>query len=281
MGLVTGGIAAFTSLIGYYEVRRVQQRAQLIAHLTQYQPLFLSDRWTRVMYRVETINKEGSRWQRSILLLTHKRIALYPFNLDNADKAKALLTIQPGEIRGFWRPVKYMPGENTIWIHAEINGEWHILQIRLYRHDMVALVRALKEIVTPEQVTAYRRRRPYIHCDPVTAYPAKQALTGEWEIGQEIQLYLMPLYLVVLRDTHILAKIDLSQVQDIGALKRMEGGKPAGLIRFFVENELRAFALDDYETWAAYIATAAKRTLEEPLERKQKSKDDDEDWDDE
>ena len=279
---IAGGIAAFASLIGYFEVRRVQQRAQLIAHLTQYNPLFLSDRWTRVVYIMETVGQEAKKWQRGILLVTEKRIAIYPFTPNNPDKAKAFVTVQPHDLRGFWRPVKYMPGENEIWIHAEIDAGWHILKLKLYQYDMQALIRAMKEISTEEQVIAYRRRRPYIHRDLTLAYPAKQSLTGEWEIGQVVQIYLMPLYLVIMRENRILESIELTKIQDIGALKRMEGGKPDGLIRFFVDNKLRAFALDDYESWAESLADAAKRTLEEPVMRKRKSKDDDdsEDWDD-
>ena len=173
-----------------------------------------------------------------------------------------------------------MAGENTIWIHAEIGTGWHILKLRLYQYDMQKLVRALKEISTPEQVTAYRRRRPYIHEGLVTAFPAHQTITGAWELDSPVQLYLMPLFLVILRDNHVQEKIDLSNIQDIGALKRMEGGKPEGLIRFFVDNELRAFAIDDYEQWAELLATASKRTLEEPVMRKRKSKDNDGEFDD-
>lgn len=276
---IAGGIATIASLVGYFEVRRVQQRAQLIAHLTQYNPLFLSDRWTRVLYRIETIGQDSKKWQRGILLVTHKRIAIYPFTADKPDKAKALFTVQPHELRGFWRPVKYMPGENEIWIHAEIDESWHILKLKLYQYDMQTLIRAMKEISTEEQVTAYRRRRPYIHRDLTTAFPATQSLTGAWEIGTALKLYLMPLYLVIFRENRILESIELSKIQDIGALKRMEGGNPAGLIRFFVDNELRAFALDNYESWAEALAEATKRTLEEPVMRKRKSKDDD-DWDD-
>jgi len=57
----------------------------------------------------------------------------------------------------------------------------------------------------------------------------------------------------------------------------MEGGKPDGLVRFNADDVTYAFALDEYETWAADLAEAAKRTLEDPVERKRKSKDDDED----
>ncbi|MGJ3237220.1 MAG: hypothetical protein ACFE0Q_00795 [Anaerolineae bacterium] len=280
---IAGGLALATGLIGYIEARRASKTSQLVDHLKQYEPLFLNDRWTRVVYQIETIGEKAPRWQRATLLVTHKRVALYPYVPNQPDKVKALYTIQPDELRGFWRPIKYMSGQNTIWLHAEISGRWQILKLKLYQYDMQELVRALKEISTPEQVTAYRRRRPYIHRGPIHAHPAHQTLTGAWEIGTAIQLYLMPLYLVVMRDGRVRQQIELAQIQDIGALKRMEGGKPAGLIRFFVDNDLQAFALDDYEAWAQALAEASKRTLEEPVMRKRKAKDNGDaldDWDD-
>jgi len=272
---IAGGIATIFSLIGYIEIRRANKTAKLVEKLKQYDPLYLSDRWTVVRYCIETIGDKQSKWQRGTLLVTHKRIAIYPYVPDDVEKVKALYTIQPTEIRGFWRPVKYMPGENEIWIHAEIGEQWQILKMTLYQHDMQELVRAMKEITTEEQIKAYRRRRPFIHRDLSDAFPAKQSLTGEWEISAKVQLYLMPLFLVVLGENRVLEQIALTEIQDIGALKRMEGGKPDGLVRFFVDNELRAFAMNDYEAWAQDIAEAAKRTLEEPVMRKRKSKDDD------
>jgi hypothetical protein len=71
----------------------------------------------------------------------------------------------------------------------------------------------------------------------------------------------------------------LATIQNIAALRRMEGGKPDGLVRFKAGETSYAFALDEYESWAADLAEAAKRTLEDPLERKRKSLDDAEDDD--
>ncbi|MEM9954062.1 MAG: hypothetical protein AAF846_20800 [Chloroflexota bacterium] len=268
-------IAVATSLAGFLEVRRANRTAQLVNRLQQYQPLFLNDRWTRVNYALIDIASDSEKWGRCTLLVTHKRIAIYPYVPDDADKVKALHTIQPNEIRGFWRPVKYTAGENTLWIHAEINSRWLILKVKLYKYDMQALIRAMKDITTEDQITAYRRRRPYIHRAPTTVFPATQTLTGAWELGQPVQLYLMPLCLVIQENGIVRETIPLSTIQEIGSLKRMEGGKPKGLIRFFVDNELRAFALDDYEAYATDLAEASKRTLEEPVTRKRKSKDDD------
>lgn len=275
---IAGAVIGIGSLLGYYEARRANKTRLLVKHLKQYNPLYLSDRWDVVRYRVDTVQQANNKWQRNVLLVTHKRIAIYPYAPPDA-KVKALFTIQPHELRGFWRPVKYTAGENEIWIHAQIGDGWHILKLTLYQYEMQKLVRALKEIGTEEQVTAYRRRRPYLHIGLTQAFPATQTLTGAWELSQAIQLYIMPLYLLVFDADTVQTSYNLAKIQDIGALKRMEGGKPAGLVRFFYENELRAFAMDDYEAWAASLAEAAKRTLEEPVIRKQKSKDDEDDFD--
>ncbi|MGB7338481.1 MAG: hypothetical protein WBC91_06275 [Phototrophicaceae bacterium] len=280
IGLGIGGLlATAVSVFGYLEVRRVGRTAQLVDRLQQYEPLFLSDRWTRVRYTVVQLPEESNKWQRGTLLITHKRIAMYPYTPDDPETAEALFTINPHEIQGFWRPIKYMAGENEIWIHAQIGDTWQILKMKLYQYDMQDLIRAMKVITTPEQITAYRRRRPYIHRALTTAFPAHQTLTGAWETASAVQLYLMPLYLIILVDGKVHERIDLKDIQDIAALKRMDGGKPEGLVRVFVDNVLRAFALNEYEAWAQDLAEASKRTLEEPVTRKRKSKDEDEDFD--
>lgn len=282
IGIGIGGlVATVASIYGYLEIRRVSRTAKLVDRLRQYDPLFLSDRWTRVRYTIDSLTDSASKWQRGTLLITHKRIAIYPFRPDDPDTAEALFTINPHEIQGFWRPIKYMAGENEIWIHTQIGDTWHILKMTLYQYDMQKLIRAMKLITTPEQVTAYRRRRPYIHRDLTTAFPAHQTLTGAWETDSAIQLYLMPLFLVILVDGKVRDRIALSDIQEIAALKRMDGGKPEGLIRFFVDNVLQAYALNEYEVWASDLADASKRTLEDPVTRKRKSKDDDFDEDDE
>jgi len=89
----------------------------------------------------------------------------------------------------------------------------------------------------------------------------------------------------MMRDEQVEQTLPLHAIQDIAALKLIEGGKPAGLVRFTVEDVGFAFALDDYEAFAEDLATAAKRTLEEPMTRKRKSDkyddDDDEDYEEE
>lgn len=275
-------VAGATTLAGLawgaYEARRNRRVYRLVNELSKHNPLYLSYRWTVVKYQW-TAAGEDDKWQRCVLLVTHKRIAIYPYPPPD-ENVEPLATIQPHELRGFWRPVKYQSGQNNLWIHAQIGLTWGILKLQLYYTDMQKLIRAMKEISTEEQTKAYRRRRPYIHRQPTIAFPAQQSLTGEWEMGESIHLYLMPLHLVIFAGDEVQRTIELADIQEIAALKRMEGGRPAGLIRFNYGEEDLAFALDDYESWAEDLAEAAKRTLEEPVMRKRKSKDDDE-WDDE
>lgn len=274
-------VVGITTLLGVawgaYETRVNRRVERLLTELRKYMPLYLSNRWTVIQYQWAAVDKD-SKWQRCVLFIDHKRIAIYPHPPAN-EHVEPLLTVQRHELQGFWRPVKYHSGRNELWIHAQIGLTWGILKLRLYYNDMQVLIRAMKEISSEEQVKAYRRRRPYIHRAPSIAFPAQQSLTGEWEMGESVRLYLMPLYLVIFAGEEVQRLIELASIQEIAALKRMEGGRPAGLIRFRFTEETLAFALDDYQSWAKDLAEAAKRTLEEPVIQKRKGKDDEE-WDD-
>ncbi|MBN1565603.1 MAG: hypothetical protein JXA10_17290, partial [Anaerolineae bacterium] len=116
--------------------------------------------------RILTINGPKARWTPFVIAVLADEIVLYRIM---PGKVEHHLTIKTAGLRWFGRPEKYTSGPNEIWLHAEVNGEWTLVQLRFYRHRMQALVRALKEIATPEQITAYRRRRPYIHYGPVSA----------------------------------------------------------------------------------------------------------------
>ncbi|MEL6525651.1 MAG: hypothetical protein AAFQ07_08070 [Chloroflexota bacterium] len=279
-GVMAAGLIALVSgAVGYYEVRRVAKIAQLIARFEQMNPLYLSDRWTQVQYIWQTPRSTAVQWRRGILVVTDKRVAIYDYAPAPAnDLPEPIATLPTDTLRGFWRPEKYTPGINEMWIHSEQRKRWYLLKVRLRQYEMQALVRAMKEISTEEQVTTYRRRRPYHHL-LTDGQPAKQTLTGAWELSDPLSLYIMPLMLVVMRAETVLETVELAHIQDIAALKRMEGGEPAGLVRFTIVNpdetsEQRAFGIARYEEWAEILAEAAKRTLEEPVERKRKGKED-------
>ena len=69
------------------------------------------------------------------------------------------------------------------------------------------------------------------------------------------------------------------RIQQIRASRRLDAPDADGLVQFVYEGESFVFALRDYVALAEAIAEAAKRTLEDPLTFKRKSKDDDFDFD--
>ena len=268
--------SAVSSSLGVviYGIYRQRQHTRFIRELHIPPDALYRDWWQNTHFWVNSPGEDAPRqhWEKCLLIITHKRLAIYTY-----PNPEPCFTLAPHELQGFWRPEKYNDATNEIWIHAQIGLTWQILKLRLQKYAMQRLVRAIKEIATEEQIKAYRRRRPYLHREPEKAYPAIQTLQGSWELNSPVHLYLMPLYLVIMQQGIVERVLPLAGIQNIAALRRMEGGEPAGLIRFIMGDETFAFALNQYETWAADLAEAAKRTLEEPLIRKQKGKDEDED----
>jgi hypothetical protein len=277
-----GSIALFFLIMVLLILRAIRIQKALDARLAEVtareNPILTLKSWG---YRAQiaTVKGRASKPEGCIIVLTPSDIILYErkLTLDEMFRFKA------HEIRWFGRPQKYSDGENEIWLHIERERTWQLLKIRLPRGAMQDFVRALKTIVTPELVTAYRRARPYIHAGSVRAMPAEQDIHGAWTLAAPVDLYLMPRFLVVLQGEVVLRKIPLEAVQQISALQRLDQPNAQGLVRFRAEEETFAFALDKHAEFAALLAEAAKRTLEVPfaaLERKQKNKlDDDDDYD--
>jgi hypothetical protein len=219
-------------------------------------------------YQVAPIGGKESAWQGCIVAVTSKDIVLY----DRSALLEERLRVSAENLRWFGRPQKYTSGDNDIWLHVEKDGVWTLLKLRLPHGAMQDFVRALKTITTPELVTAYRRRRPYIHAGPETAQPASQDIHGAWTLDEPVELYLMPHFLVIQRAGNVLRKLALEGIQEIGALHRLDAPGSQGLVRFRAEEETFAFTMPGHEKFAGLLAEAAKRTLEAPLERKQKNK---------
>lgn len=230
----------------------------------------------------------AKRWIPALLFVTENQVLAYTRRGDESP----LFVCWSEEIRGFWRPQKYHEGLNTIEIHSGA-GRWSRLEVRLYRSQMATLVRALKQLATDDLVRAYRQRRPYIFQPPTYAQRATQDIHGAWTLGTPFYLYLTPAHLVFLdaQDT-VQQLIPLRQIQNIRVLRRLDAD--GGLLAFTQADTQQetAIALADESLWGQALATAARRTLEEPLTRKLKGKaddfaddtladdDDDADWND-
>lgn len=261
---------ALTSLAVWigWQVQQYSRSSDFLAQIREQQPLYSDAIWQWTQYKVNTAGTDAGTWQKAVLVVMGDGIRLYDLK-----HFELLLFVDAANLQGFWRPEKYSVGKNEIWLHNQHKEQWTILKMRLHYAPMQALVRALKEITTPEQRKAYRRQRPYIHSPLTLAYAAQQTLQGAWEIGAAFQLYIMPLNLVIFQANRVLEVLPLTAIQAIATLQRLEGGKPEGLLRFTVGDRALAFALDDYVNFGELLAAATKRSLEEPIQRKQKAKD--------
>lgn len=258
-------------------LRRDQRGRTLVKHLqSEHNPLFCTYPYG-AGYQITQINVTRERWKPYVIEVTRDALTIY----DVTPEINRRFVLAPADLRWFGRPRKYTSGTNEIWLHAAIDGTWWLLRLRLPRAQMQGLVRALKEIATEEQITAYRRRRPYIHAGPVRAQPAEQDMLGMWTLHSAVTLYLTPLFLVVMRGATVQRTIELGQIQNVTAIKRLDRPNAAGLVRFDLADEQIAFALSQYRTFAGQLAEAARRTLEDPVKfQRKKKKPDDDVWDD-
>lgn len=224
----------------------------------------------RLRLEVLTMGGEKRKWRSYVVAVTPEQIAFYPAQRPGADPYFVLPT---AALRWFGRPEKYRPvSKNELRLHAEMDGRWVMVRLWLHREPMQKLVRVIKEIATEQQIIAYRRRRPYIHAGPILVHPAKQDLHGAWTLDDMRHLYLTPGFLVLLHGETVDKVFPLAQVQRIAAVQRLDQPGATGLVRFEVVGEPYAFAMSHHEQFAAQMAEAAKRTLEDPVQWQRKKK---------
>ena len=125
------------------------------------------------------------------------------------------------KLRWFGRPVKYTYGRNEIWLHVEKNRRWTILKLKLDHTDMRKLVRTLKLIATPEQVEAYRRRRPYIHHGPVGGVSCRPGSAGRVDSGCAGNALSDAALLVVMHRGQVLRAFALDKIRADQRLKTL------------------------------------------------------------
>jgi hypothetical protein len=249
-----------------------QRRAEIVARA----PLFLAYDYHLRYQLIPITGPHPARWQPGLLTVEPDGIHLYPRT------AKMDVHVHFPALHWFGRPQKYRPGDNELWLHSASGSGWYLLKLRLSQHYTRLLVRALKQIATPEQITAYRRQRPYIHYGPAPAAPAVQSIHGAWDVAaRPSQLYVMPAALVLFDAAgQVERALPLEQIQGIEVMRRLDAPEQGGVVRFRVTGpspQTLAFALPDYGPLGAALAEAARRSLEQPPIFYGKKKDDEND----
>lgn len=224
---------------------------------------------------VQQVNGEKTVTRGYLLAVFPHGIRLYPIQ----GELDTFIGIGADDVRWFGRPQKYTDdGElQEMMIHVERKEHWHTYHLFTTKHDMVRLVREMKGILSADLVTAYRRRRPYVHYGPTDVRTSKQDIYGAWTLSEPYTRYLTPLNIVFLAGKFVVKQMPIGEVQDIRAGRRIDAPEADGLVQFRVGDETFAFSLPDFEAFADALAEAAKRSLEAPPTRKSKDKDDDED----
>lgn len=247
--------------------RRERYINDFLAEARRTNPLFSAgSAWSKAHFQLVRIGTDESRRQRCVLVVSDKHLAVYVLE---GGAIRRCFAAVPADLRWFGRPQKYRYGSNTIWLHYEIDRTWQLLKLDMHITQMYALVRALKTIASDDLVTAYRRRRPYIHHGPVVAAPAAQDIHGAWTLAEPVALYIMPTQLVILEDSVVAHTIPIREIAAVERVRRKDMARRGGLVRFVALGETLAYALDDDETFAQQLSSAARAELEE-ITRKQK-----------
>ncbi|MEZ4668658.1 MAG: hypothetical protein R3E39_12165 [Anaerolineae bacterium] len=274
---IIGGLALGIGFLMWRGIRRFRIRQKLHKYLIQKQKtetgLVIFEEWNNA-FQVDVINGKRLIAGKGVFTLAPGQFSIYPLN----GSLDPLFTLSLDHLRWFGRPVKYHDGMNDIWLHVETEQGWLLLKLIMHRYVMQDFVRTIKPLTTPELVTAYRRRRPYVHAGPLPAQPASQDIHGAWTLGEAVTLYLMPRHLIIMDGSRVMRKLELEDIQDIKALRRLDAPQADGLLRFRAEEADFAFAIKEHEAFAKSLAEAARSTLEASLEQKRKGKAYDEDY---
>jgi hypothetical protein len=209
---------------------------------------------------IMTINMQAATPRRpAVVMVRPSELRLYTVE----DAPEEALAFPSDALRWFGRPDIYKLGRNRLWLHVDQAERWHLIHMEPYQSTVARLVQALK-LFAPLLETPYRRQRPYIHYGPVSARRATQDLYGVWTLHEAVDLYLMPLHLVLLDGETVRATLPVNAVTQVRGVQRVDA--PGGVVQFEVSGTRYAYAVERYRELAESLAEAAKRSLEQPLE---------------
>lgn len=185
---------------------------------------------------------------------------------DNSSQAAHLIHF--AEIQ--WVSAISQPQEGIaeISLHLEIEKRWRILSLQMPEAEILLLARLLQQVIPSSRLNL---GKPQAHpIGPLPARIAEDSLQGESNLGEEVQLYLLPQLLIVLNGDFVRAKLDTSSIRRVLAVEKLSGRldsllkptAPDGVIRLYSLYETAAFALVQYRELAEEISYLARCPLE-------------------
>lgn len=216
--------------------------------------VFISDSHSDYMkFSIDAIGRkvEDDRlWQEGAFIIAENHIALY-----KRDHEIPILHVPIESLRGYF----YVDRENKpyqLWIHIE-SHLWYLLKFQFdhvqTRGGFRELRRVLDSITDDDLQFAYQLEAPYIHLGTIHSHEVNADDNG-WILEDRIQLFLTPLYLVVMDEKgFILYKISVRNINAIEVVHEEDG---QGIIQLTVDGAYHSFALQDYQRWTHAIRQA-------------------------
>jgi|GEM_PF-5395441 len=194
--------------------------------------------------------KDDRLWQEGTIVITDNGIIIY-----KAGHPTPILGLTLDSLSGYF----YVDRENKpyqMWIHLE-SHLWYLLKLQFdhvqTRGGFRELMRVLNTISPDPMEIGYQMKNPqYIHFGTVEA---SEVLSDDfsWMTVEKVQLFLTPLYLVVLDRTGLTQyRLPLHSITEV-RLSGIVDEEKIGIIRLTVDGAYQSFALKDYLRWEQAI----------------------------
>ena len=166
-------------------------------------------------------------------------------------------------------PVELLEGDHAcLHLHVVLGRTWRILSLSMPEADMLILVSVLRRAIPLSRSSL--GSAPFRPLGPIPARIASQTWQGEMFGGPEIELYLLPHWLVVLLDDQVEARLALSSLRRVLAVERKPSWSDrltrhsgqAGLMHLYSMSESISFLLPQYRELAEEIGLLAPCQVE-------------------
>jgi hypothetical protein len=121
------------------------------------------------------------------------------------------LTFNAGNMRWIGHIQHIDETVSELCLDLDVDGIWYTLWVRMFRHDARDFASALDQIAPDSLHTKRNRLRPNVRHAPVQAHP-KSSEDHNWQSDKPVELYVTPLYLVVLVNTFVACAIPVDSI---------------------------------------------------------------------
>lgn len=155
------------------------------------------------------------------------------------------LTFNANNLRWLGRVQEVDTEVSEVWLDVDAEGIWYTLQVQMAEPDVKNFVAAI-EALRPESIQLRRHRaRPNIRLAPVKAQPVKTNGVSSEGTDNAFELYLTPLYLVIMVNGFVHRAISIELIQHVSITQGDGLPDDRDILSFETHDKNFAFALSD------------------------------------